>query len=455
MKHIKVMLWFDVEDFITPEADDALHALIDMMDSLGIIGSFKMVAEKARVLKARGREDILRKLSGHEICYHTENHSVHPTQTEYLQGMGFADGAAEFERREKKGFLDVQEITGQFPTSYGQPGASWVPQVFPVLKKWGVPTYVDSHYLLSVAGGPFWYGGILNLTRLWSTMRLEYTENGYEEAVQNFDDICRQAGETQLVSIYYHPCEFSCTDFWDGVNFRKGNNPPREEWKPAPLRTVEEMHRRIDLLGQFLRYTLTKPEVEYITASQSCRYEKVNPLPITAEDVCRMASALTEGPDYYTDSARSLCAAEILSLYARQIQGLHLTPVFSYGPEADVPSVICEPVSVSALAEAVLTQYDRVFGYRQLPVLYQVGENRINPVDLFCALGDAVAGKLPPEEKITIVLGQGRLQPTRHVNTAYDWVGDWIIFPEGLDASGIVRTALLQTWTLKPAIYDK
>ena len=35
MKNLKVMLWFDVEDFITPEADDALLALINMMDSLG------------------------------------------------------------------------------------------------------------------------------------------------------------------------------------------------------------------------------------------------------------------------------------------------------------------------------------------------------------------------------------------------------------------------------------
>ena len=100
MKNIKVMLWYDVEDFITPEADDALLALIDMMDSLGIRGSFKIVGEKIRVLKERGRTDILRKLSGHEICYHTDGHSIHPTQTEYLHNKGFGEGAAEFERRE-------------------------------------------------------------------------------------------------------------------------------------------------------------------------------------------------------------------------------------------------------------------------------------------------------------------------------------------------------------------
>ena len=455
MKQLKVMLWFDVEDFITPEADDALLALIEMMDSLGIRGSFKIVGEKGRVLRDRGRTDILEKLAGHEICYHTEGHSIHPTQTEYLSGMGFADGVLEFERRERQGFTDVQDITGQFPTSYGQPGASWVPHVFPVLKKWGVPTYVDSHYLLSVDEGPFWYGGVLNLTRLWSTMRLEMdAENGLEEAKEQFEQFVRRAGDLQLVSIFYHPCEFSCTDFWDGVNFFRGANPPREEWKPAPLRTKEEMHRRVDLLGEFLRWTLENPGVEYITSLESCRYETVDPLPITKEDVSAMAAALTAGPDYYLRGKRPLCASEVLSLFARSTLGLHRTPELSYGPEKELPSAIHTTATPRELAEAVMKQYDRVLGYKQLPVLYRIGENLLNPVDLFENLRRAVAEDIGADEEMTLTAGTTSLQPVRHINTSYDWAKDWIIFPEGLDASGVVRHALLQTWTLKPALYD-
>ncbi len=453
MKNIKVMLWFDVEDFITPESDDALLALIHMMDSLGIRGSLKIVGEKIRVLKKRGRTDILEKLAGHEVCYHTENHSVHPTQTEYLRDMGFAEGAMEFERRERQGFEDVQEISGQFPTSYGQPGASWAPHVFPVLKKWGVPTYLDSHYLLSVKEGPFWYGGILNLTRLWSTMRLEFTENGLEDAKAQFDSFCERAGDLQLVSIYYHPCEFACTDFWDGVNFKKGVNPPREEWKPAPLRTREEMRRRVDLLGEFLHYTLQNPAVEYITAQQACTFEKTDPAPITKEDVRKMAKALAAGPDYYLRGERSLCASEVLSLFSRLTLGLHLSPEFFYGPEADLSSTVCGKATPGELAKAVSEQYERVLGYKQLPALYRVGENRINPVDLFCNLRRAIADGTAANQEITLSAGEGSLLPTRHVNTSYDWAKDWIIFPDELDASGIVRHALLQTWTLKPAIF--
>ncbi len=453
MKQLKVMLWYDVEDFITPEADDALLALINMMDSLGIRSSLKIVGEKIRVLKERGREDILEKIAGHEVCYHTENHSIHPTQTEYLQHMGFAEGAAEFERREKQGFADVRDITGQFSTSYGQPGGSWAPHVFPVLKKWGIPTYLDSHYILSVEEGPFWYGGILNLTRLWSTMRVDFGEGGMEAAKERFEQIMHRAGELQLVSIYYHPCEFSCTEFWDGVNFRRGANPPREEWKGAPLRTKDEMMRRVNMLGEFLRWTLEKPNVEYITAAQSCAYEVCDPVPVTAEDVRAMAQTLTDGPDYYRRGNRTFCASEILSLLARQTLGLHRIPEFAYGPEEDVPSDIRAAASPSELARAALEQYDRVMGYKQLPRLYKVGENRMNPVDLFVNLQRAAAQGLPAAAPMTLCAGEGSLIPQRHINTSYDWAKNWIIFPEGLDAADLVRHAKLQTWTLKPALF--
>ncbi len=454
MKQLKIMLWYDVEDFITPEADDALLALIEMMDGLGIRSSLKIVGEKIRVLRDRGRTDILDRLAGHEICYHTENHSVHPTQTEYLQHAGFSEGACEFERRERKGFEDVQAITGQFPTSYGQPGASWVPQSFPVLKKWGVPTYLDSHYLINVDGKPFHYGGVLNLTRLRATMRLEFDEGGGLEAAKaEFDGICRNAEALQLVSIYYHPCEFSCTQFWDGVNFMKGQNPPRSEWKSAPLRGKEEMHRRVSLLGEFLKYTLERPDVEYITAQQACLYEKHDPNPVTRGGIHRMAASLAFGPDYYLCGNRSLCASEALSLLARHVLRLPLTPEFSYGPEADSPSVIIEETAPADLARAFRTQYDCVLGYRQLPVHYSIGRNLINPVDLFMNLRRAVLEDLPADMPMMLTHGKGSLQPVRHVSTGYDWAKNWIIFPEGLDASSIVRHALLQTWTLKPAVF--
>ena len=213
------------------------------------------------------------------------------------------------------------------------------------------------------------------------------------------------------------------------------------------------MHRRVNLLGEFLRYTLENPGVEYITAQQSCLYEKNDPAPITKEDVRKMACTLTDGPDYYLRGERSLCASEVLSLLSRYTLGLHLTPESFYGPEADLPTEVHGKTTPRELAEAVSEQYDRVLGYKQLPCLYRVGESRVNPVDLFCTLCRAAAEGIGAEEEIEISVGEGKLIPMRHINTGYDWAKDWIIFPDDLDASEIVRHALLQTWTLKPALF--
>jgi hypothetical protein len=455
MKNIKVMLWYDVEDYINPQADDALLALINMMDRLGIRGSFKIVAEKARVLEERGRFDIISKLSGHEVCYHTENHSVHPTITEYLLEKGFAAGAQEFESKERQGFLDVQRITGQFPTSYGQPGAAWAPQAFPVLKKWGVPTYVDSHQVISVDEKPFWYGGILNLTRLWATMRMDLEEGGLERAKAEFDEICKKADaqQCQLVSIYYHPCEFSATEFWDKVNYSRGVNTPRDQWKPSPARSVEEMHGLVNMLGEFLEYTLTKPNVEYITALQSTAYEITDPKAITSQDVKEMAKGLEDGPNYYIRDNRSLCPSEVLTLFARYIQGKHLSPEFLYGPERDYTSVSSGKLEVGALAKAVSEQYSSVLGFKQLPDYYQVGDSKINPVDMFCTLKKAIDMNLSAADMIEPSIGQGRLVCMDHVNTRNDWGVSWVVFPKDIDVSNIIQLAQLQTWTLKPALY--
>ena len=80
-----VLFWFDVEDYITPASDDALKGLLEVFESHGVQATWKLVAEKARVLEARGRTDIIRLLQRQDIGYHTENHSVHPVLSEYLR----------------------------------------------------------------------------------------------------------------------------------------------------------------------------------------------------------------------------------------------------------------------------------------------------------------------------------------------------------------------------------
>src|SRR5580700_9932615 len=121
---VYVVLWFDTEDYIEPAADDAALRIATDLEKLGVRATFKMVGEKARVLESRGRRDVIRALGQHDIGYHSNYHSIQPTPALYLRGMGWLDGAAEFERRERPGVADIQRIFGVTPSCYGQPGRS-------------------------------------------------------------------------------------------------------------------------------------------------------------------------------------------------------------------------------------------------------------------------------------------------------------------------------------------
>jgi len=58
MAPIYVLFWFDVEDYITSQADDALKGLIGTFDAQAVRATWELVGEKLRVLERRGRGDI-------------------------------------------------------------------------------------------------------------------------------------------------------------------------------------------------------------------------------------------------------------------------------------------------------------------------------------------------------------------------------------------------------------
>src|SRR5205085_3450221 len=131
---VYVILWFDTEDYLLPADDDASKRLAEMLTGKGIRATFKIVGEKARVMEKRGRKDVIEALKKHDIGYHANFHSVHPTPSEYLADCGLLDGMQEFIRREGGGAADVRRIFGRDTLAcYGQPGSSWGSQTIAAL----------------------------------------------------------------------------------------------------------------------------------------------------------------------------------------------------------------------------------------------------------------------------------------------------------------------------------
>src|SRR5882672_6769545 len=85
---VYVVLWFDTEDYIEPAADDAAMRLANDLTSMGVRATFKVVGEKARMLESRGRADVIRALSAHNIGYHSDFHSIQPAPAVYLRRLG-------------------------------------------------------------------------------------------------------------------------------------------------------------------------------------------------------------------------------------------------------------------------------------------------------------------------------------------------------------------------------
>ena len=100
---VYVVVWFDTEDYLLLADDDAILRNATFFTDEGLRATFKVVGEKARVLEQRKRTDVIAALKKHEIGYHSNFHSVHPTPAQYMSALGWDEGVAEFERCRPRG----------------------------------------------------------------------------------------------------------------------------------------------------------------------------------------------------------------------------------------------------------------------------------------------------------------------------------------------------------------
>ena len=280
---VYVILWFDTEDYLLPASDDAALRLANWLTKEGIRATFKVVGEKARTLEKRERKDVIAALKKHEIGYHSNYHSVQPSPALYLSNLGWDEGVAEFDRREGGGRADVERIFGQAPSCYGQPGSSWGPQSFGAMRKWGMPVYLDAGSHVGLDGKPHYFCGLLTLYQLRHQLRTDLRNPKDLEPSEEKFAAARKALLADgggVVSIYYHPCEFVHKEFWDGVNFRNGANPPREQWKLPPQKTEEETKQAFQLFEDYIRFIKRFDDVQFITASEAAKlYRDTQPGP--------------------------------------------------------------------------------------------------------------------------------------------------------------------------------
>ncbi len=466
---VYIVLWFDTEDYILPQSDDAAKRIAAFLTQQGVRATFKVVGEKARVLERRNRRDVIGALSQHEIGFHSNTHSQHPTVAEYESTLGWQTGADEFTRREKQGFDTVKRILGQTPSCYGQPGSSWAPQVFDALKDWGVRVYLDDGKHVGLDGNPFWYGGLLNVFNLrdGGQLRPNDTWSNLTDAKESFQDIhLRLSSKPQggIISLYFHPCEFIHREFWDAVNFSHGSNPAPADWKLPPMKPPEECERAFQYLEQLVVYMKSLPRVEFVTASQTLQLfndasqRRVYP----STEIAEIAGQVTPDVSFQVRDQYALSASEIFFLLntwvAQAVQKSGEEPILldgaAYGPDSPGVPALASPVTVPwrEFGLAVRDAAGYLRKYNQIPNTVWFGSQGVPPESYLLALArvtTALIGK--GAEPDTVTMEPARLAAAKYVADDAPGLWDWIIFPPGFHSPHLMELAKLQAWTLKPA----
>jgi hypothetical protein len=479
---VRVILWFDTEDYILPASDDAARRVAEILTERGIRATFKVVGEKARVLEQRSRTDVIDALGKHDIGYHSNFHSVHPTPAEYLADAGWHDGIAAFVRREGPGADDVRRVFGVPRLStYGQPGSSWAPQTVAALARIGiadaagVPTYVDEGTHVGLDEQPFWYAGALHVFHMRrNATRMDLhepggLERGTAEFKAAYDRLRAEGGG--IISIYYHPCEWVHHEFWDGVNFRRGANPPREAWQLPPQRAAAETEAAYKRFEQYVDFQRALPGVTFVTASDlSDLYaDRVRAEGATRAQLAAIARRVEAAPalDSVQDAdGRWLSPADQLALLTAFVADairtgspparVDLRPLL--GPPDAPPQTSVRTLAWPAFRDAVLDLDDELRVQQQVPARVFAGTEPIAPADFLRAIA-GVAARLAAQEHVagavpaSVTIPSGTTIATeRYVaDDTPNLFGGWVIHRDGFRAPRIVALAKLQAWTLKPA----
>lgn len=467
---IDVVLWFDTEDYILPASDDAALHLATWLTEQKIPATFKVVGEKARTLERRNRTDVIDALKKHEIGYHSNWHSVPPTPAQYLENTHWQEGIAEFSRREKPGFDDVARIFGQKPSCYGQPGSSWGPHSHVALHQWGMRIYFDAGSHINVEGKPFYYGGLLNFYKLTHIIRtgIQYPhelETAKIQFLRSRDQLLAEKGG--VISIVYHPCEFVHQQFWDGVNFKHGANPPRAVWKKPQQKTEAETKLAYDNFQQYVLFMKRFPEVRFMTVNEVARkYQDVLQKKEWAwEEVKQLAS------DHHDDWEKRgihwvkvhggiLSPAEVMWLTTHAISSRRSigSPVCDKLPEliqgpGRAPHRVLNAENITldspTLVRAANQLREYLIQHQQIPAEVWIGSQAITPEQYLMLTMKHLAGKPMVLDK------EPELLSKKYVADDHPNLWKWVIFPPGFTAPQLMTQAKRQAWNLKPALRSR
>lgn len=446
---------FDVEDLVTPESDDAAKWIASIMESVGLTGTFFLVGEKVRLLRERGREDVISHLKAHELGFHSTWHSVPPTVCAVCEDASFLGGVQRLMERERDGWELAEAILGTRLIGWATTGGSWTPSLCGLMHQFGgvqaySPACFGEHSVV-------WYGNCLNFGQLIGGLDASFANDGdYANAIARFETALESAlNSTRDWQGLFggHPTRVISHEFWDGANFQGSANPPRDQWKRQPLRTPDEIDTAQRNFENFCKRLIADPRLRLVPLSEAARR-------FSSQSPGCSGSALLEVARRISDEERpvfteSFSTAELLVMMAYAVllgrtDGAWFVRPTAFGPDAMPPE--SEPRRVPRTALTALAS----------DVTASLADTGCIPATATVADLTLSAGQ------VLVAFARALLRPdAEHFDVSsvpsYPSVGDeiaerarsgirgWRMHSESLDTTRIEEAARLQTWTLKPA----
>jgi len=460
-----LLFWFDVEDCMVPQSDDAAGRIAQILSEHGVRGTFKVVGQKARVLRERVRYEVIDELARHDIGYHSNWHGLRPQLAEYLAPLGWEEGAAEFERRERQGLDDLEAIFGKHPICYGQPGPNWAPHVFPVLRSWNIPAYISGFGYVGLDCQPFWYGGLLNTShmygrredgreaRLYLGLNFELgTPGSLDEHKLHLAEALDALGDSGgLITIMNHPCTLVL-----------------ERWFSAELKPRHVTQAGYRDFDAFVRHALEQPGAAATSAQALLELypDEARDRNFTRDEILALARAVEGEVIWRHLDSIVISAAELFGLLTGFLASIgddgtlpesiawgYLDGPASHPEQADTNFSVLWPVFLRAARAAA----DFISERGRVPDEVRLGTRSVFPGDFLATVAEAVATLIASNrqpERLTILSAKHCVGRYVDEDAAR---GGWksAMLPPGFSAPGLLELARLQAWTLKPAILHR
>ena len=299
------VLCFDTEDVFTPPeygTDDVPKWLADILTEHGLRGSFFVFAEKARMLKRRGRSDVIKSLLQHDVASHQQG-NVRPVIPEICAHKGWRDGVAamrEYEDVVKADFLDA---FGREPVALSQHNSYFAPQHVAVAGERGLP-YMYGLASIPDYQQPTWYAGALTFGAGYDSEYFEWgdwlysSDAPFEKELRRLaafiDDHVKRGSE--FVTIFAgHPVQVIGRGWVEHYLFPSGmSKTPQELGWVYAVKTPQEAERARANFARLAAYLRDHPALKVVGVAEAGELFRSQPAEITRDELTSYAEQVAD-----------------------------------------------------------------------------------------------------------------------------------------------------------------